>query len=149
MCLLCLLHQQVSSLPLTPTGKHHIRIYSFSYSFPLWFIAGYCIEFSVLCNCCLSILCVRHPDFLSRREGISLDALVLSPGNVSGFLKDKSELPCRHPLLQRSKVISASNQNGDQQRRTWTSLRAVEIALYWLVHLCLLHSPPSLPGSEP
>ena len=57
MCLLCLLHQQASSLPLTPTGKHHIRIYSFSYSFPLWFIAGYCIEFSVLC-CCLSILCI-------------------------------------------------------------------------------------------
>ena len=56
MCLLCLLQWQAGSLPLMPPGKHHIHIYSFSYSFPLWFFTGYCIQFSVLCNCCLSIL---------------------------------------------------------------------------------------------
>ena len=53
----------MSSLPLTPPGKHHIHIYSFSYSFPLWFITGYSIQFSVLCYCHHSIVyiipCIR------------------------------------------------------------------------------------------
>ena len=41
--LLCLLHWQADSLPLAPPGKPYtcVYIYSFLYSFPLWFITGY------------------------------------------------------------------------------------------------------------
>ena len=40
----------------------HMYIYSFSYSFPLWFIPGYCIEFPVLYGG--TLLCI-HPLYTS------------------------------------------------------------------------------------